>query len=222
MQIVRARHYALSTIYRGQRDASWKLESMWDRRLDNTRQVGKELGGKDAKERLRDLDSYFGPSGRTNRNLFRDRSLSRFIESIKGLPGVGAERLERDWRFAWAIGRHHGLATPLLDWSHTPSLRHSSDAWITSTTVTRVSKKGCMPSFLVRNCLGAARIQVPSQSGKWQSPRRCSWTKSSKCSTRLVIIPTGSEHNGASSRCSTTRSILTSSPTSRTVDWLDI
>jgi len=73
-----------------------------------------------AKERAdsSDLGIPFSPN-HYNRNI--DRYLERFRKLSTGLPGFQSAALsadkENEW---WAIGRHYGLTTPLLDWTLSP------------------------------------------------------------------------------------------------------
>lgn len=80
-----------SYVWRGQRDADWKLESSLDRLLR----------AKPAKTNLAKVH------------------LDRFKRSVRGRRGPNPAKLEdeNEW---WALGQHHGLATPLLDWTESP------------------------------------------------------------------------------------------------------
>src|SRR5713101_3829543 len=84
-------------IFRGHESAEWKLSSTWEREL--TRSKHPDLGLKEA----RHLCKYY-------LDLFKDFAI--------GLPGIPAKDLcEEDW---WALARHYGLLTPLLDWTRSP------------------------------------------------------------------------------------------------------
>lgn len=79
--------------WRGQRDSSWGLETTIDR-LIGTKKVSEQ--SKIIKKHL----ECFQMSSRGRRGLNPPRDMS-----------------ENEW---WALGQHHSLATPLLDWTTAP------------------------------------------------------------------------------------------------------
>ncbi len=101
-----ADHHANSPayIYRGQADAEWKIESTIDRLetrypevTNYVTKVPKKFG--------------FPP-------VARDVHLAAFKESVRGKRGANPPSLnENEW---WAMAQHHGLATPILDWTYSP------------------------------------------------------------------------------------------------------
>lgn len=102
---VRGFRFASIRIFRGQRDPTWKLSSKWERFLNH-------LKGDIPERNTRELFS----DGAYEK--VRDSYLDNFKDNAIGLPGFSSIGLsDQDW---WALGRHHDLITPLLDWTKSP------------------------------------------------------------------------------------------------------
>ena len=80
------------TLFRGQRDEKWGLQTSLDRLL----------GSLPVKFKTEDLVKIH---------------YNRFVKAARGRGTNSNNNSEENW---WALGQHHGLATPLLDWSESP------------------------------------------------------------------------------------------------------
>jgi len=91
-------------IYRGQANYAWPLLSSLDR-LERRYSRRKNLSGNNPE--------YFECPPFTE-----EEHLNAFKWSIRGRRGQNPPRLSDDEY--WTLGQHHGLATPLLDWTRSP------------------------------------------------------------------------------------------------------
>lgn len=83
----------MSFVFRGQRCSDWKLQTTLDRTLARIETVGIEL-----------QSTY-------------DFLLKEFVKSIRGRSSISKD-IYSNTDEIWALGQHYGLATPLLDWTH--------------------------------------------------------------------------------------------------------
>ena len=106
MDIVRADQagrLAGGRIYRGQSDADWPLSSSFERWLSRYRHEG---SNRPVSEFVRGVP------------IAERGYLERFRSAATGLPGLNTDQFNDDeW---WALGRHSGLVTRLLDWTYSP------------------------------------------------------------------------------------------------------
>ncbi len=104
--------------WRGQRNPSWPLASPFERII-----LQLSGGWKEGASKIYPYDGRFLRDGKLiwTEGFYqgtRDLYLKTFKRAASGLRGRNPAQLNADqW---WALGRHYGLVTPLLDWTEKP------------------------------------------------------------------------------------------------------
>lgn len=100
--------YPDQILYRGHADPKWKLWSPLDRRLKT------EVRNSDGEPEYWSIRKTKGIAWYDN---LCSQILAQFKKGCHGMPDADPETSNDEY---WALGRHYGLLTPLLDWTLSP------------------------------------------------------------------------------------------------------
>lgn len=96
-------------LWRGQQDARWPLASSLERKV---------IAGLRGASRCPEPHGVEGCRLRRGYDQHAEQHLALFKRAAEGLRGPNPKGLDdEEW---WCLGRHHGLLTPLVDWTRKP------------------------------------------------------------------------------------------------------
>lgn len=101
-------HFGRGVIFRGHEKQGWELSSLLERaiQIDARDSEGNPIKG--GLRALNGVDWY---------EEICSNLLEKFRRNAKGIPNVNIDQEDEE---LWALGRHYGLLTPLLDWTTSP------------------------------------------------------------------------------------------------------